>query len=91
MSIDTKAKRFSMLTFGDGALLPDPDGSIDTIDRAYLLWLYSGVALESPEVAVGLVELTLHRRSVELELETRSVALELLDRSVELELPEDDR
>ncbi len=45
MAVDTKAKRFSMLSFSDGALLPVADGSIGTADRAHLLWLYGGIAL----------------------------------------------
>ena len=45
MAIDTKAKRFQMLSFSDGALLPDPDGTIAAEDRAHLLWLYGGIAL----------------------------------------------
>ena len=45
MAIDTKAKRFQMLSFSDGALLPNPDGTIAAEDRAHLLWLYGGIAL----------------------------------------------
>jgi hypothetical protein len=45
MAVDTKAKRFSMLAFGSGGILPDPDGTIAAADRAHLLWLYSGLAL----------------------------------------------
>jgi len=43
MAVDTKPKRFSMLSFEDGALLPDPDGTIDAADRAHLIWLYGGI------------------------------------------------
>ncbi len=34
-----------MMSFSDGALLPDPDGTIAAEDRAHLLWLYGGIAL----------------------------------------------
>jgi hypothetical protein len=44
MAIDSKAKRFSMLNFGEAcALLPDPDGSFDQADRQHWLGLYSGI------------------------------------------------
>ena len=43
MALDTKSKRFSMLSFEDGALLPAPDGTIDAADRAHLIWLYGGI------------------------------------------------
>ncbi len=46
MAIDTRAKRFSMLNFGDGVIqhsLPQADGTIDEGDRLMLLGLYSGL------------------------------------------------
>ena len=47
---DTKAKRFSMLNFGDGTtphLLPDPDGTFDLGDKQHFLDCYSGIAFSS--------------------------------------------
>ena len=48
MAIDTAAKRLSALNFGRGILLPAPDGTIDAGDKATLLNLYSGIALDPP-------------------------------------------
>lgn len=43
MAVDTKAKRFSMLSFGRrGHVLPAADGSFGQGDRLNLLGLYSG-------------------------------------------------
>ena len=50
MAIDTAAKRLSALNFGRGILLPAPDGTIDAGDKATLLNLYSGIALDPPVV-----------------------------------------
>lgn len=53
MAVDTKAKRFSMLNFGEGdILLPDSDGSFSQGDRQHLLGLYSGI-LAAAVVALG--------------------------------------
>lgn len=46
MAINTRAKRFSMLNFGDGVFqhsLPKADGTFDEGDRLMLLGLYSGL------------------------------------------------
>ncbi len=52
MAIDSKDKRFSMLNFGDGALLPDPDGEIVFEDRLHFLGLFgAGVAAPAPAVS----------------------------------------
>ena len=49
MAVDSKAKRFSMMNFGEGdLLLPDPDGTIGQIDRAHLLGLYGWLLSVSP-------------------------------------------
>lgn len=53
MAIDTAAKRLSALNFGRGILLPAPDGTIDAGDKATLLNLYNGFALDPPVAAVG--------------------------------------
>lgn len=53
MAIDTAAKRLSALNFGRGILLPAPDGTIDAGDKATLLNLYRGIALDPPVVDVG--------------------------------------
>ena len=47
MAVDTAAKRYSMLNFGDGGtlvLLPAPDGTVATADKQHLLDCYSGIA-----------------------------------------------
>ena len=51
MAIDTKDKRFNMLSVASPiawALLPDPDSSIDANDRGQLLHLYAGNTLDNP-------------------------------------------
>lgn len=51
MAIDTKAKRFSVLNFGDGNfihLTPDPDGSLTKPDQQHYLDCYSGIAFGPP-------------------------------------------
>ncbi len=49
MAVDSKAKRFSMLSFGSRALLPDPDaGGIEAGDRLHLLGLYGGILAGEP-------------------------------------------
>ncbi len=55
MAIDTAAKRLSALNFGRGILLPFPDGTIDSGDKATLLNLYRGIALDPPVVAEAVV------------------------------------
>jgi hypothetical protein len=52
MAVDTRVKRLSMLNFGDGTnihLLPDPDGTVDALDRATSLDLYAMI-LDPPVV-----------------------------------------
>jgi hypothetical protein len=55
MAIDTRQKRFSMMSFGSPIrfyALNEADGSVDADDRSHLLNLYSGIALDgAPEVA----------------------------------------
>lgn len=48
MAVDTLAKRWSMLNFGRGIILPKPNGTLSSGDRAHLVGLYSGIALDSP-------------------------------------------
>ena len=44
MAIDTVTKRFSITNLGgDLMVLPNPDGSVGSRDRAILLSLYSGL------------------------------------------------
>jgi len=45
MAVDTAAKRFSMLGFGDNAFGYLPTGTVDAEARASLLDLYEGIAL----------------------------------------------
>lgn len=53
MAIDTAKKRLSALNFGRGILLPFPDGTIDSGDKATLLNLYNGFTLDPPVVDGG--------------------------------------
>lgn len=49
MAVDTRRKRFSILTLGN-IIQPvslTPDGTIDQGDRQHLLWGYSGIAWAS--------------------------------------------
>ncbi|KKL71134.1 hypothetical protein LCGC14_2097940 [marine sediment metagenome] len=51
MAIDTREKRFAMLNFTEGLYIHaqfEADGAIDADDRAHLLDLYGGIALDSP-------------------------------------------
>ena len=51
MAIDTKAKRMSMLSFASPLAwqnLFEVDGAVDADDRAHLLHLYGGNALNNP-------------------------------------------
>lgn len=50
MAVNTAVKRFAMMAFGVGGILPTPDGTIAAFDRATLLWLYGGIPLISPVV-----------------------------------------
>ena len=51
MAVDTRNKRFSLLGFGHGYgipyVLPNPDGTIDSDDRAQLIYLYPGISIVS--------------------------------------------
>ena len=56
MAVDTREKRFSMMSFGDGAILHvlfESDGAVDLDDRQHLLGLYSGIALAPPGGVAG--------------------------------------
>ncbi len=56
MAVDTRQKRMSMISFGDGVInhvLFEADSTIDADDRAHLLGLYSGIALGSPVTGVA--------------------------------------
>lgn len=58
MAVDSRQKRMSMIEFGAGhswRTLFEADGSVDADDRAHLLGLYSGIALDAP-VAGGVPE-----------------------------------
>jgi len=50
VAVDTALKRYSMIGLGSAhkRMLPIPNGSITAPDRAVLLFLYSGIALDSP-------------------------------------------
>ena len=51
MAVDTAAKRFSMLVIDNlNEMLFQVDGTVDTDDRAQLVGLYNGIALDLPPV-----------------------------------------
>ncbi len=57
MAVDSRSKRFSMMNFahfGPSLSLFEADGAVDADDRAMLLGLYGGNALDSPVVVTGL-------------------------------------
>ena len=57
MAVDSKAKRMSMLSFASPLAWQhhfEVDGAVDADDRAHLLHLYGGNALDNPS-AVTLV------------------------------------
>ncbi len=62
MAIDSRQKRFSMMSFGSPIrfyALNEADGTIDADDKYHLLNLYSGITLDgAPEVS-GLLTLPL--------------------------------
>ena len=61
MAVDSAAKRFSMLNFGDGTtihLLFEVDGAVDLDDRQHLLDCYVGIAFEGPPVVPVVSTLT---------------------------------
>ena len=77
MSVDTRHKRFSIMTARNSALrgitvpLFEADaGGIEADDRAHLLGLYSGIALASP-VAVTLGQYRLRRQLAKYTIETQ--------------------
>lgn len=56
MAIDTKAKRMSMLSFASPLAWQhhfEVDGAVDADDRAHLLHLYGGNALDAPVEGAG--------------------------------------
>ena len=51
MAVDTRQKRFSMMSLGEGNHLIatfEADGTVDVDDRQHLLDCYSGIAFASP-------------------------------------------
>ena len=54
MAIDSAAKRFSIMDFCIPSQpgMDPPDGSVAAADRATLLWLYRGIALDAGGVVV---------------------------------------
>lgn len=54
MAIDSQAKRFAMLGFGNALVkLFVVDAAVSTADRVAMLDLYNGITLDAPAVAVG--------------------------------------
>lgn len=50
MAVDTKQKRFSMMSMGEGSecTLFEADGTVDLDDKQHLLGCYSGIAFGAP-------------------------------------------
>jgi len=48
MAVTTRDKRMSLIGFGVPipTVLPNPDGTIGTLDRFMFEWLYAGITLE---------------------------------------------
>ena len=85
MAIDTKAKRFQMLSFSDGALLPDPDGTIAAEDRAHLLRLYGGIAL-SAVVDIASITFAFKVRNATFALKKRTATFGFKKRSTDFSI-----
>lgn len=77
MSVDTRAKRLSMLNFGSDVLLPDPSGTVDQAARQTFLNMYSGILFTLPSAIT-----TPDGRIVVLLAENRTVAVNTEDRTV---------
>ena len=49
MAVDTRNRRFSMLAFGQAHgspyVFPNPDGTINSDDRAQFAYLYAGISI----------------------------------------------
>jgi len=54
MAVDTASKRYSIVGLGIPwrGLMPEPDGTIGTADRAHFLTLYAGIALDLPSAVI---------------------------------------
>ena len=85
MAIDTKAKRFQMLSFSDGALLPDPDGTIAAEDRAHLLWLYGGIALAAV-IQLASITFAFKNRTTTFTLNSRITEFQFAQRDMDFSL-----
>lgn len=51
MAVDTREKRFSMMSLGDGTHIHvtfEADGTVNADDRQHLLDCYSGIAFAAP-------------------------------------------
>ena len=68
MAVDTRNKRFSLISFAQPIMwiAPDPDGDITSVfDRAQLEYLYAGITLDggsAPVSHTGELMLMWHRR-----------------------------
>ena len=54
MAVNTAERRYSMLNFGMGDIMPAPDGTVDKVDRATHIELYSGFDLDAGGVVAHL-------------------------------------
>ncbi len=60
MSIDTKSKRLSILSYGNvfQNSTPSPDGTISGGDRQHLIWAYSGISWEVSGINILSITIT---------------------------------
>ena len=54
MAVDSENKRRSAISMPFLAVAPVADGTIDAQDREQATWIYSGITLAAPAVAIGI-------------------------------------
>ena len=84
MAVDTRNKRMSMIGLGIPvpSVLPDPDGTISSSDRAQFLWLYSGIAIAPIVRKIIEFVVYLHKRTVTTILNSRTIGAKLYNRAI---------
>lgn len=82
MAVDTRDKRFSLISFGSPIpnVLPNPDGSFNAADRAMLIFLYHGLALSAPVVVVVPTLVTPDERAYNVPFDDRNYDVPFDDR-----------
>ena len=84
MAVDTAQKRFSMMGVGYHPILVNiPQGAVQASERALLLDLYSGIALDSPVVLNRLQKdwdyETGHSRTIKVSTRTDNLKVKIGD------------